>query len=370
MTVEYKGIDVSKHNGVVDFNKVVLQGYSFVMIRAGFGQLVSQKDPKFETNYANAVNAGLHVGAYWYSYATTPNQAALEADAFLKVIAGKKFDYPVAFDIEDSSQTKLSTETRNKIINTFMGKMREAGYYCMLYSYESFFTSYVSKACYSEYDIWCANTTRTPRIEHGMHQYSFKGRVNGISGDVDLDVTTKEYPKIIKQGGYNGYPPVNDSTNNQDHTNTQPQLLSVDEIAREVIAGKWGNGVERQNKLIAAGYNYTEVQKRVIELLESQGSTPAKKTIEQIAQECINGEWGNGNSRKAKLTLAGYDWKAVQDKVNELLAKKKLKSIDEVAREVIAGKWGNGNTRKTKLTAAGYNYTEVQKRVTELLKKK
>ena len=370
MAVEYKGIDVSKHNGVIDFNKVVMQGYSFVMIRAGFGQLVSQKDPKFETNYANAVNAGLHVGAYWYSYATTANQAALEADAFIKAIAGKKFDYPVAFDIEDPCQVKLSTNVRNEIINTFMRKMREAGYYCMLYSYESFFTSYVSRACYCEYDIWCANTSRTPRIEHGMHQYSFKGKVNGIKGDVDLDVTTKNYPKIIKDGGYNGYPKNNNPDNTPDQTNPPVQLLSIDEIAKEVIAGKWGNDAERKAKLTTAGYNYDEVQKRVNELMKPNETVPAKKTVEQIAQECIDGMWGNGITRKAKLTLAGYDAKAVQDKVNELLSKKKLKSLDEIAKEVIAGKWGNGNIRKTKLTAAGYNYAEVQKRVTELLKKK
>ena len=84
----------------------------------------------------------------------------------------------------------------------------------------------------------------------------------------------------------------------------------------------------------------------------------------------MNGAWGNGEDRKQRLTAAGYDYSAVQAKVNELIgAATPTKSIDELAREVIAGKWGNGAERKNRLTAAGYDYSVVQNRVNQILKK-
>lgn len=93
----------------------------------------------------------------------------------------------------------------------------------------------------------------------------------------------------------------------------QPVLKSVDEIAREVIAGKWGNGSARKNKLTLAGYDYSAVQAKVNELLTG------RKSVETLAKEVIAGKWGNGKARKNKLTEAGYDYNAVQAKVNELL---------------------------------------------------
>ena len=101
-------------------------------------------------------------------------------------------------------------------------------------------------------------------------------------------------------------------------------------------------------------------------------ATPIKtKSVEEVAKEVIQGKWGNGTDRKNRLTKAGYDYAEVQAKVNELIsgkAKPKLKSVEEVAKEVIKGKWGNGTDRKNRLTQAGYNYTEVQKKVNQLLK--
>lgn len=99
-------------------------------------------------------------------------------------------------------------------------------------------------------------------------------------------------------------------------------------------------------------------------------SKPAKKSVTEIAKEVINGKWGNGNDRKNRLTKAGYDYNAVQKKVNELLKVSSApakKSVDQLAREVIAGKWGNGQDRKNRLTKAGYDYNAVQKRVNQLI---
>lgn len=139
------------------------------------------------------------------------------------------------------------------------------------------------------------------------------------------------------------------------------------EIAKEVIAGKWGNGDDRKKKLQAAGYDYNAVQAEVNKQLGSSGSAP-KKSVDTIAQEVIAGKWGNGDDRKNRLTAAGYDYNAVQKAVNAKLAGSSSgKSVTELAKEVIAGKWGNGADRKNRLTAAGYDYNAVQKKVNELL---
>lgn len=99
--------------------------------------------------------------------------------------------------------------------------------------------------------------------------------------------------------------------------------------------------------------------------------TPVGKGIAQVAQEVLQGQWGNGDDRRHRLTAAGYDYAAVQTEVNRRMGAgapaAHKKSIDEVAREVIAGMWGNGATRRQRLGGAGYNYATVQRRVNELL---
>lgn len=142
---------------------------------------------------------------------------------------------------------------------------------------------------------------------------------------------------------------------------------SVAEIAKEVLAGKWGNGEQRKSALKAAGYDYEAVQKKVNELANGKTSTPLK-SIEEIAKEVIAGKWGNGDSRKVAIEKAGYNYSEVQKKVNQLVGASAKKSITEIAKEVIQGKWGNGAEREKKLKAAGYDHKAVQKKVNELLK--
>lgn len=96
----------------------------------------------------------------------------------------------------------------------------------------------------------------------------------------------------------------------------EPTKKSVDELAREVIRGEWGNGSDRRIRLTQAGYDYDAVQKRVNEILTDK---PAEKSIDELAREVIRGEWGNGSERRARLTKAGYDYDAVQARVNEIL---------------------------------------------------
>ena len=160
---------------------------------------------------------------------------------------------------------------------------------------------------------------------------------------------------------------------------TDAQEKDLTAIAKEVIAGKWGNGTDRAQRLTAAGHDAKAVQNRVNQLLGISGGTttqPAKKDLTTIAREVIAGKWGNGTDRAQRLSAAGYDAEAVQTKVNQLLscgsapsqpAKPAQKTVEQIAREVIAGKWGNGSDRAQRLTAAGYDAKAVQSKVNQLL---
>lgn len=135
---------------------------------------------------------------------------------------------------------------------------------------------------------------------------------------------------------------------------------TIDEITDEVLRGAWGNGDARKEALTKAGYDYYAIQDRVNKILSGD---KAKKSIEELAKEVIDGKWGNGSARKEALTKAGYDYNAVQNKVNELC---KSKNNAAIAREVLLGKWGNGSERKRRLTQAGYDYEAIQKLVNRL----
>lgn len=157
-----------------------------------------------------------------------------------------------------------------------------------------------------------------------------------------------------------------------DNITAQPGKKNVSEIAQEVIAGMWGNGTERKEKLEAAGYNYAEVQAIVNERAGNKTENKAdnKKGIAEIAQEVVAGKWGNGSERKQRLEAEGYNYAEVQAAVNNIMGKSQpnKKNVAEIANEVISGKWGNGSERKEKLEAAGYNYAEVQAKVNEMLR--
>ena len=204
----HQGIDVSVHNGTVDMAKVKAAGKDFVMIRSSYGDVISypnQIDRRFESNFANAEKAGLNIGLYHYMYATDIAGAEREAKGFLQTIKGKvPLAMPVALDIEEQAQYKLSRTALEAIIKAFIDVVEKAGYFCALYSYEAFLSK-LSSGFRSKYAIWCANTSRTPSIDYGIHQYSFVGKISGVNGNVDLNRTSVDYPAKIKSTGLNGY---------------------------------------------------------------------------------------------------------------------------------------------------------------------
>ena len=200
-----KGIDVSRWQGEVDFEKVKSQGYSFVMLNAGYGKYIGQKDAYFERNYAAAKKAGLNIGAYWYSYALTEADALAEAKTFLEAVKGKRFEYPLAFDIEDTSQSELPNAAINKMITAFCTHLESKGYYAAVYSYADFLKRKVSDSVKSRFDVWVAHfDVAKPSAEsYGMWQYTSKGKVSGVTGSCDCNYAYKDYPSIIKENGLN-----------------------------------------------------------------------------------------------------------------------------------------------------------------------
>lgn len=202
-----KGIDVSVHNGNIDWRKVKNAGIQFAVLRAGYGRELSQKDTRFEENYRNAKAAGIPVGAYWYSYAMTEDEARLEADVFLSVIKGKQFEMPVYFDLEEKKQFDLGKEKVSAIMRAFLEKVEKAGYFVGLYGSASSLTTHTADDIKSHYTIWLAHWTEQTNYSgaYGIWQYSSEGKVNGISGNVDMDICYNDFPTIIKNKKLNGF---------------------------------------------------------------------------------------------------------------------------------------------------------------------
>ena len=203
-----KGIDVSVHNGTIDFNKVKAAGYDFVILRAGYGRDISQKDNTFERNYKNAKAAGLQVGAYWYSYATSPADAAKEAQTCLQAIAGKAFEMPIYFDLEEQSQTSKGGAYCRQLIDKFCQEMEAAGYYAGVYTSASVANALPSGTD-SRYAMWIAHWgVKSPSYtgRYGMWQHTSTASVSGINGNVDGDIAYIDYETVMREQGLNGFP--------------------------------------------------------------------------------------------------------------------------------------------------------------------
>lgn len=206
--MELKGIDLSKHNGSVDWDKIKADGVQFAIIRTGFGKFhPEQKDPQFERNYAEAKRVGIPIGCYHYSYAMSVAQAEMEADFVLDIIKGKQFEFPIYFDIEEKTQEQLSMQLCGDMIKAFCNKLEKAGYWVGIYSYDSFFGTNVSDDIEKRYAVWVARLGSKPQKAtiYQMWQYSWSGKINGSSEKTDLNVCYVDYPTMIKRAKKNGY---------------------------------------------------------------------------------------------------------------------------------------------------------------------
>ena len=204
------GLDVSKWQGAsLDFTAIRNAGYDFVILRAG---TTNGKDDCFETFYTNARAAGLDIGAYYYTYATTVSGARSDADNMLSWIKGKTFEYPVYFDYEDPSQDSLSADMAKNICLTFCDAMAQAGYLAGVYTGYSRSTQLPMDEICARYEVWIARyldytyETLSPEYStrYGMYQYTDRNYIGSV-GPFDANVVFKDYPAIVRQYGFNGY---------------------------------------------------------------------------------------------------------------------------------------------------------------------
>ena len=287
----------------------------FAVIKAGGADAGLYKDSQFESNYKKCEECGLPKGAYFYGNARSVADAKKEAEYFLSLLKGKRYEYPVFYDVEGSMITKNDRNTLTQIVKAFCSAVEAAGYWVGIYSSESFFNSEMNDGeliCYSHWVARWGKSKPAPASGAETQIWQFGGetnliRSNKINGQsCDQDYCYVDFPAKIKAAGLNGYA--------KGSSTPAPVKKSNEEIASEVIAGKWGNGAERQKLLSQAGYDYSAVQSIVNKKL-----SPSRKSVDEIAREVIHGDWGNGSDRKKRITSAGYDYSAVQKRVNELL---------------------------------------------------
>lgn len=202
------GIDVSEHQGTIDWKAVADSSVDFAIIRAGYAwnDTGTHNDKTFKENIDQAQKHGISIGAYHYSYATTVEEAKKEAEFFLSQIKGIQFQYPVYYDIEDECQDDLTKDQLTQIVLTFLETVEKAGYYVGIYTNPDHINQ-LDMERLKNYDLWIANYSLQNVYDgdYGMWQYTCYGKVHGISGNVDLNYCFYDYPTFIKRLQKNNY---------------------------------------------------------------------------------------------------------------------------------------------------------------------
>ena len=306
------GIDISKWQSGINLSAVKAD---FVIVKATEG--IGYVDKSCDGFFQKALSLGKKLGFYHFARPTANNDPIREADFFYENCKGYFGKGIPILDWE--AENKHNVAWAKKWLDRVY---QRSGVKPVIYMSESVVNSYDwSSVANADYGLWVAkyrdnnpdynynmaNAGSRPRVKwwkfYCMWQWTSSGRLNGYNGNLDCDV------------------------------------FYGDGSTWDAYVGKSTSTVKPQ-------------------------PNPTRKTTDQLADEVIAGQWGNGSDRKKRLTDAGYNYDAVQNAVNAKLAKK---SNDEIAREVIAGKWGNGDDRKQRLTSAGYNYTVIQAIVNKLM---
>ena len=198
----YRLLDLSAHQGEIDFARVKKAGIWGVMLKAteGTGYL----SPSFAPNYRRAQQNGLHIGAYHFLRAATPEQSLAEAKFFLKCLQGKQLDLPLALDVEAPEQRPVADLT--DIVQTLCKELERQGYYVVLYSSVSWLKTKMASPALDAFDRWIAHVgVDRPNYQkpYGIWQFTWDSKVDGISGKVDENICYKDYPKILRQAKLN-----------------------------------------------------------------------------------------------------------------------------------------------------------------------
>lgn len=209
--ISHLGCDLSYHNQHVNFDELAASGCEFVMLRCGYrgysaGGLV--KDEKFDQYAREAQRVGLKLGVYFFTQALTPEEAEEEAEYTLDLIEDYDISYPVAFDTEyiddenaRTNTTEISDELRSEICVAFCEKIKEKGYYPMIYASENWFRRSLELEPLRRYDFWAPQYLEENDFlyDFTIWQYTDKGSIPGVKGDVDLDISMVDYASFVPQ---------------------------------------------------------------------------------------------------------------------------------------------------------------------------
>lgn len=208
----YRYIDVSRWQGTIDWAQVAAAGYKGAMLKTvSTNRKLSKRsdglyiDPAFETNYRNAKAAGLDVGVYYYTYATSEAMADAELALVRQAVYGKELTMPLAVDLEENKLKPMSTLDLTNLTAYALEQVEKMGFYAQLYTYTHYSNMELDMGrLANRWDVWLSDTTgHTPAVgyHYNAHQHTSKGAVPGISGNVDLNVTEINYPRIIRKKG-------------------------------------------------------------------------------------------------------------------------------------------------------------------------
>lgn len=270
-----KVIDVSYHNGTIDWAKVKAAGIDGAIIRCGYGDnITSQDDKQWKRNADECTRLGIPFGTYIYSYAKTTAQAKSEAEHALRLVKGYKLSYPIYLDLEEA-ETQSGAVERARIFGDII---EAAGYWCGIYCNKSWYDNYLSSLA-SKYTMWIARYNNTLGMSADMWQYTSDGTVSGISGRVDMNHCYRDFPSEIVGG----------SSSSSTSSQSAPPGSTLDLVVG-VMQGKYGNGDARKSAL---GSRYDEVQSMINHINSASAQT--------LAEEVWAGKYGNGEIRKIVL---------------------------------------------------------------------
>jgi GH25 family lysozyme M1 (1,4-beta-N-acetylmuramidase) len=208
-----KGIDVSKWQQNIDWQKVKADGVEFAMLRAGYGK--NNIDEFFVRNIKECNRLGIPCGAYWFSYAYTAEMAKQEAKYCLTAIKPYRVEYPVCYDFEYDSVNfakkkgvKITKGLATTLVEAFCAEVEKARYYAMYYTNQDYATNMLDVKALEQLDLWYAWYNATcNRSNAGLWQYSSSGKISGINGNVDMNYANRDYPAIMRKQGLNGLKP-------------------------------------------------------------------------------------------------------------------------------------------------------------------
>ena len=345
-----KGIDVSEHNGVIDWAKAKKAGVDYAIIRCGYGMnLTGQDDKQWLNNIKGCEQNGIPFGVYLYSYADSIERASSEAQHVLRLVSGHKLAFPIFYDLEEYAiRDKLSTSEIAAIAQTFCDVISKAGYDVGIYSNTDWFSNYLTDVRFNQWKKWVAQyySSCTYKGEYQMWQCSSEGQVDGINGNVDLNISYSRFNTENKANIAKGTYIISSGIDNS-------KLLSVRNASHDERANiaVWNNSniVSTQRfeiTGIGSGFYKIAVEGTGKVLDIAGGSSKA-------GVEIIQNSWNGAESQKWCFVDAGNGYYYIQSKLGTYLNLKDADTADGNA--VQTASWSDSPAQKWKLSVSDYH---------------